>query len=96
MSDTKKCPLCNTEKPIEKFIDNKLYHKHAVCISCCGKASKRLTALTKFDIKLCNNLNLDYDLLNSYKGLLFDKQFGTDTNRVIDELESEPLDENVQ
>ena len=90
----KLCPLCDKELPIKSFVDNKLYHEHKVCIKCCVKASKRIDALTKFDMQLCEGLSMDYNLLNSYKGLLFDKQF-SETERIIEELVNEPLEENV-
>lgn len=92
--NAKYCPLCDTKKDIRKFVDNKLYHTHNVCMSCCTKASKRLKLLTDYDLRICKNLGLDYNLLNSLKGLTFDSQF-KDTNRIIDELKTDPLEENV-
>lgn len=73
--ETQRCPLCDIEKDIDKFKDKKLYHKHQVCMDCCTKASQRIEMLTEFDVKLCEDLDLDYALLNSYKGKLFDDQF---------------------
>ncbi len=73
--ETQRCPLCNTKKSIDKFKDKKFYYTHQVCMDCCKKASERIEMLTEFDIKLCENLDLDYALLNSYKGKLFDDQF---------------------
>lgn len=92
------CPLCDTEKDVKFFTDNKLYHIHKVCISCCVKASKRLTLLTAYDMQICEDFKLDYNLLNSLKGLLFDKQFdkqSIESERIINESEDSPLDENV-
>ncbi len=94
MSNNKRCPLCAKEKPIKDFTDNKFYKEHVVCIKCCVKASKRIAKLTDFDVELCENLDLNYDLLNSYQGLLFDKQFDSQEN-IINELENDPLEDNV-
>lgn len=80
--ETQKCPLCNKEKSIEKFKDKKFYHKHQVCMNCCDKASRRIEMLTKFDVEICEKLGLDYDLLNSLKGKLFDDQFAN-TDRIL-------------
>lgn len=89
----KTCPLCDEEKPTKMFIDSALYKEHAVCMKCCRLASKRLDALTEFDIKLCEDLGLDYNLLNSYKGLLFDRLLNVpDIERIIDKIKNEPLE----
>ena len=72
--ETKTCPLCRKKKNIEDFKDEKFYRKHQVCMKCCDKASQRLELLTSYDVNICKKLKLDYDLLNSYKGKLFDDQ----------------------
>jgi hypothetical protein len=74
--ETKECPLCLKEKSIKEFKDERFYREHQVCMDCCRKASRRLDLLTSYDMDICKRLDLDYDLLNSYKGRLFDEQFG--------------------
>ena len=70
----KKCPLCRTEKSVEEFKDKRFYHEHQVCMDCCTKASRRIKLLTKFDVEICEKLDLDYALLNCKKGKFFDDQ----------------------
>mgnify|MGYP000689841533 CR=1 FL=1 len=71
---TKKCWLCDEWKDTREFQDKRFYHIYEICNICREKARKRIEILTDFDLKVCEEIGLDYRKITSLRTLRSSEQ----------------------